>query len=94
MSVAGISVTTELLVTDDVRVVGLDQQRFDAAISAHGGIVADVAHEDELLSRVHEQLAVRREATTTWPMRSPLWILPLVACLTCEWWLRRRDGLR
>jgi hypothetical protein len=32
--------------------------------------------------------AVRR------PMRSVLWVWPFAACLSAEWWLRRRRGLR
>jgi hypothetical protein len=28
------------------------------------------------------------------PMRSVWWILPFAACLSGEWWLRRRRGLR
>jgi hypothetical protein len=32
--------------------------------------------------------------TPVWPMRSPWWLSPFVACLGLEWWLRRRAGLR
>ena len=28
------------------------------------------------------------------PMRSTWWLLPFVVCLSSEWWLRRRRGLR
>ena len=28
------------------------------------------------------------------PMRQPWWILPFAGCLSVEWWLRRRQGLR
>lgn len=28
------------------------------------------------------------------PLRAPLWILPFAGCLSIEWWLRRRHGLR
>jgi hypothetical protein len=28
------------------------------------------------------------------PMRSVWWMLPFAACLSAEWWLRRRRGLR
>jgi hypothetical protein len=94
VSVAGTAAMTELLVADDVRSIRLDHSRLETAIAAHGGIVTDVAHEDELLSRIHDRLPPRREATMTWPMRSPLWIVPFVACLVCEWWLRRRGSLR
>jgi len=32
--------------------------------------------------------------TAVWPMRSPWWMSPFVACLGLEWWLRRLAGLR
>jgi hypothetical protein len=35
--------------------------------------------------------APRRPA---FPMHAPLWLVPILACLTAEWWLRRRRGLR
>ncbi len=35
--------------------------------------------------------APRRPA---FPMHAPLWLVPLLACLSAEWWLRRRRGLR
>jgi hypothetical protein len=28
------------------------------------------------------------------PMRSTWWIVPFAACLSGEWWLRRRQGKR
>jgi hypothetical protein len=28
------------------------------------------------------------------PMQSPWWMLPFTLCLSVEWWLRRREGLR
>jgi hypothetical protein len=28
------------------------------------------------------------------PMRAPWWLLPFAGCLSVEWWLRRRNGLR
>jgi hypothetical protein len=62
--------------------------------SSHHGI--DVA--PDALPAV--EAFVRRTATAppatvvTRPMRSPWWILPFAACLSVEWWLRRRRGLR
>lgn len=45
-----------------------------------------------------ERLAGRTEAqkgrATVYPMRSPWWLVPFVAALSCEWWLRRRRGMR
>jgi hypothetical protein len=68
-----------------------DLQR--AWITAHkGSIVTESQLEtlaDKLLQRV--QVAPRRERW--YPMRSPWWLIPLVAALSAEWWLRRRRGL-
>jgi hypothetical protein len=92
-SVAGASGVTDLLVASDVRAVGGSDARLHAAVAAHGGIVATAGHEDDLLFRIRERLQARHETRPTWPMRSPLWVLPFIACLGAEWWLRRRAGM-
>jgi hypothetical protein len=36
----------------------------------------------------------QRERVAIHPMRSVWWMLPFVGCLSVEWWLRRRHGLK
>ncbi len=35
-----------------------------------------------------------RTPESRYPMRSAWWLVPFIACVTGEWWLRRRAGLR
>jgi hypothetical protein len=88
-SVAGVSSDLQMLVVSDVRTADASGDRLDSAIAAHGGQVVNAGQENELAARVRETLLPREERQTTHPMRSPLWILPLLACLGGEWWLRR-----
>ena len=90
VSVAGVSAGIPLLVAADVRHGDEPGDRLEGAIAAHGGVVVSAGHEDDLLPRIRQALTPRDEPQTTRPMRSPLWMLPLFACLGGEWWLRRR----
>jgi hypothetical protein len=56
-----------------------------------------VVTEDNVRSIVQGWLDKRgteRRPETRYPMRSWWWLLPFAGCLTAEWWLRRRAGLR
>ncbi|HUE84504.1 MAG TPA: hypothetical protein VMO26_00350 [Vicinamibacterales bacterium] len=66
----------------------------EAAVEAHGGIVVETGDgEGELAARASAQLATQWVNQATRPMQSPLWLIPFAACLSSEWWLRRRAGL-
>jgi hypothetical protein len=62
--------------------------------SSHRGI--DVAPErlEDLRPFLRDTVAPRRAPLVRHPMRSTWWIVPFALCLTAEWWLRRRRGLR
>jgi len=66
----------------------------ERAVAARGGVLATIGDEE----RVAEWVRTLPKPAPTWvpahPMRSPWWLLPLVACLGAEWWLRRREGLK
>ena len=83
-----------LLVATDVSPVTAPKGAFARAIGTHGGMVAVEGGEQSLVDRVREQLPLQRGMRESRPLRSPWWIVPLVACLGGEWWLRRRGGLR
>lgn len=93
IAAAGRAATAPVLVKADVRRREADG-RLKAAVIAHGGVVVTPGHEDELLSHVRQRLPRRHEPATLHPMHSPLWIVPFVACLGGDWFLRRRNGLR
>ena len=48
----------------------------------------------ELERFVGERVTGPRTTQIRHPMRSTWWILPFALCLSAEWWLRRRQGLR
>ncbi len=60
---------------------------------ASGGVVTD---KDNLDVRLHASDAPARQPflEPVRPMRSAWWLLPFAGCLSVEWWLRRRMGLR
>lgn len=56
----------------------------------------DVRPDDlaKLESHVRTAVPPQRVPVERHPMRSAWWIVPFAACLSCEWWLRRRTGDR
>ncbi len=58
---------------------------------ASGGVVTD---EDNLDLASLSRRSPEGAKADVHPMRSVLWLLPFVGCLSAEWWLRRRIGLR
>jgi hypothetical protein len=85
--------TVPMLITNDMR-APVSTRALDAAIAAHGGIVANAGEEATLAARVRERLQPAHERQPTHPLRSPWWMVPFGACLGGEWLLRRRRGLR
>jgi hypothetical protein len=57
---------------------------------ATGGIVTD----EDNLHLLGPEPQRSPTAMPVRPMHSALWILPFAGCLSAEWWLRRRLGLR
>jgi hypothetical protein len=83
----GIAVSTAMSRPADDTLAKLEQQ---ARMS--GGVVTDA---DNLI-RLRASGASPRHAAQAeiHPMRAAWWILPFAGCLSIEWWLRRRVGLR
>lgn len=65
-----------------------------ALARAHGGM--DVAPDalPALERTIRAGIRGAAARTPARPFRSPWWLLPFVACLSAEWWLRRRAGER
>jgi hypothetical protein len=65
----------------------------ERAARASGGIVTD---EDNLapIHALNTSAAAAIAGAAVHPMRSWYWMLPFALCLSAEWWLRRRAGLR
>jgi hypothetical protein len=61
---------------------------------SHGGINVTPDRLADLETHLRRNVTASPIRTTSHPMRSAWWIIPFAACLTGEWWLRRRKGLR
>jgi hypothetical protein len=60
---------------------------------ASGGAVVSPSQLASLPALLRGAIHVEPRIVTWHPMRSAWWILPFVAALSAEWWLRRRRGL-
>jgi len=62
--------------------------------ASHHGIDVTPGRTREIVDALRQSVHSTRATEQVHPMRSPWWLLPFVACLSAEWWLRRRRGLR
>lgn len=62
--------------------------------SSHRGIDVTPEQVPDLERFLRSAVIPPRTTLVRHPMRSAWWILPFAACLSAEWWLRRRRGLR
>jgi hypothetical protein len=83
---------TRLTIDDNVReAVGPPLALLAAS---HGGIDVGPGQLGELERSIRTALAPAQESRRHNPMRSAWWFIPFAACLSTEWWLRRRAGRR
>ena len=59
-----------------------------------GGVVAEAGNESEMARALDDSTAESSQIVSIHPMRASWWILPFAGCLSLEWFLRRRQGLR
>jgi hypothetical protein len=88
------AVQTPLIVDAGARRARGADDRWRAATESRGGVAVTRDQIDRLVRVVRHRPAARAGSDRIWPMRSAWWLLPFVACLGGEWWLRRRGGLR
>jgi len=62
--------------------------------TSHRGIDVAPDHVADLERFVRGAVASPSTPLVRHPMRSTWWILPFAFCLSAEWWIRRRQGLR
>lgn len=62
--------------------------------ASHHGLDVAPGRTREIVEALRQSVRPTRRTVHHHPMRSPWWLLPFVACLSVEWWLRRRRGLR
>jgi hypothetical protein len=68
--------------------------KLERASRATGGVAVITGHEDEIAKALDDSTAESSRIVSVHPMRSAWWIVPFAGCLSLEWWLRRRAGLR
>jgi len=86
--------TAPLLVTEVGHGPKSQSDDLGGAIRALGGTMVAAGEESTLVTELRAFASPQRVATPVHPMRSPWWIGPFAACVSLEWWLRRRKGLR
>jgi hypothetical protein len=62
--------------------------------TSRGGIDVSPDRLADLEAYLRREISAPPARATTHPMRSGWWVVPFAACLSAEWWLRRRKGLR
>ena len=82
------------LVASDARVARPAGPALALLAESRGGRNVAATDIQALTRTLREQIAAPSARVTRRPMRSPWWLVPFVACLGGEWWLRRRRGLR
>jgi hypothetical protein len=94
VTINGVTTTFPLAVQNEVRRGAVREGALEAAMQAHGAVVAGIGElESSILARANAQLPATETSASTWPMRSPYWLIVFALCLASEWWLRRRAGL-
>jgi hypothetical protein len=68
--------------------------KLERRVIASGGVTAAAGQEATIARAVVGEALSPDVAVTVYPMRAWWWILPFAGCLSIEWWLRRRRGLR
>jgi hypothetical protein len=76
--------------------------KLERASRAAGGVAVTTgdpstslrAGEGEIAKALDDSTAESSQIVSVHPMRSAWWIIPFAGCLSLEWWLRRRGGLR
>jgi hypothetical protein len=62
--------------------------------STRRGMDVKPSEMDALARHLRQAIAADSAAAPRHPMRSAIWFVPFAACLSLEWWLRRRRGAR
>ncbi|HWI16690.1 MAG TPA: hypothetical protein VNT81_03015 [Vicinamibacterales bacterium] len=94
-TIDGRSASTGYAVASRVR-AGLDATlaKLERDARSTGGVFANAGDEAAIARALADQSSDSSLIVTIYPLRSAWWILPFAGCLSIEWWLRRRAGLR
>ena len=67
--------------------------RLERTVRASGGVVAQAGDESSIGQAIASKPTLS-SVVSVHPLRAFWWMFPFAACLTAEWWLRRRTGLK
>lgn len=67
--------------------------RLEREARSAGGIVTTIDDLSPIATAIAQESG-QEKSEPVHPMRSAWWIVPFAGCLSIEWWLRRRNGLR
>jgi hypothetical protein len=82
------------VVASDARVARPVGPALSLLSAARGGEDVSAGDVRSLAQTIQRHIAAPTVRLDRRPMRSPWWLVPFVACLGGEWWIRRRRGLR
>jgi hypothetical protein len=92
---AAASASRTVLVQRDAAPLGaIDSPSLSMLASSHHGIDVTPDRLADLERFLRTTVTAPRTIGIRHPMRSTWWILPFALCLSADWWLRRRRGLR
>lgn len=86
--------STSFVVAQGVRTARPVGPPLSLLADSRGGIDVTPDKLSELEQRLRRDVTAPPTRVERRPMRSTWWMLPFAACLSAEWWLRRRRGLR
>jgi len=87
------SASRTMLVQSDARRIAAEPL-LSMLSSSHRGVDVTPDRVAELERFVRGAVISPDAAVVRRPLRSPWWLLPFAGCLSAEWWVRRRRGLR
>ena len=78
----------------DAQAPARDEAPLSLLSASHHGLDVAPGRTREIVDALRQSVHPARATVHPHPMRSPWWLVPFVACLSIEWWQRRRGGLR
>jgi hypothetical protein len=82
------------IVDQPARGTELTLAKLERQARASGGMIAAQGEMQNVARALAAATPALSRVVSVNPLRDPWWILPFAGCLSAEWWLRRRNGLR
>ena len=76
------------------RAISATLAKLERTAATSGAVVSSAGDEVAVARAVAAASRDSSRIVSVYPMRTAWWLLPFAGCLSIEWWLRRRAGLR